>query len=131
MACQSPGNAGATSSDTSLKALLAQFAVEIHHAAERLAAIEVAISDMSDHVVGLELESMQNIQQIDKIRQSLEALSGCAADVSRQIPDALLVDCGEAVGRIKLAALAERLRTGMNDTTVVKPVAEGELDLFV
>lgn len=123
--------AASQSGDTAMRDILVRLSAEIEHAVEQLVAIEIAVSVMSEHLCHLDSPVMQNIQQVDKVRQSLEALSGFTADIAEQVPRSLIVDCGEAANRIKLSDLARRLLAGASAANTGKPMDYGEVDLFV
>ena len=91
--------------------VLRQVEVEMQGLARKLATIEIVIGDVASQVTGLDPVIMHELQHIDAVRQSIEALSSFVGAVSAQTPATYVVDISTALRSVRLSAMAERLET--------------------
>jgi hypothetical protein len=102
-----------TSQDLTMPALLTQLAHELS-ALQRMAAdMENAVDDMIEHHAGvLDARSIQNLQLLDIVSQTLQALATFASNASTLASPDWRMDGVAATAGIKLASLAQRLAHG-------------------
>ena len=99
-------------SDLPLSVLLAQLSHELGALQLMAADMEATVDDMIErHATVLDARSIQNLQLLDILNQTLLALAQFAANTADLVPDCK-IDGLAAVTGIKLASLAQRLSRG-------------------
>lgn len=100
-------------SDLAVPVLLSQLAHEISALQRMVEDMEGAVDDIIERHAGvLDPRSIQNLQLLDIVGQSLVALSTFAAAAAALAPADWRIDGTAAISGIKLASLAQRLATG-------------------
>ena len=110
-----------------LSDVLRQVSAELVEQALQLTLIEQAVGALSARVTGLDQQLLHELQHLDAVRQSVDALAAFAADLAGLLPADWQTDVGPAVAPVKLARMAERLR-GMTELTAAFP--HGDVELF-
>lgn len=107
----------ASAGDVALPVLLRQLARELESLQAMAANMETAVDDMIErHAEVLDAKSMQNLQLLDIMSQTLAALS-VFADVTASLASPhWAVDAEAATAQLKLASLAHRLARGEDHT---------------
>lgn len=96
-----------------LPTLLAQLSHELGALQLMAADMEATVDDMIERHAGvLDARSIQNLQLLDILNQTLLALSHFAANAAELAGPAWVVDGRAATAGIKLASLAQRLAHG-------------------
>ena len=99
-------------SELPLSVLLAQLSHELGALQLMAADMEATVDDMIErHATVLDARSIQNLQLLDILNQTLLALAQFAANTAALVPDCKL-DGLATVSGIKLASLAQRLSRG-------------------
>lgn len=113
--CRSTGPGPVSSTDVGLPNLLRQMARELE-ALQRMAAdMESSVDDMIEsHAEVLDAKSMQNLQLLDIMSQTLAALSVFAEVSATLASTEWLIDAKAATAPLKLASLAHRLAKGVH-----------------
>lgn len=103
--------------DVGLPNLLRQMARELESLQLMAANMESSVDDMIErHAEVLDTRSMQNLQLLDIMNQTLQALS-VFADVTASLASPhWVVDAEAATAQLKLASLARRLARGVDHT---------------
>lgn len=104
-----------SANDVALPVLLRQMARELEALQAMAADMETSVDDMVErHGEVLDTKSMQNLQLLDIMNQTLAALS-LFADVTASLASPLwAVDAEAATAQLKLASLAHRLAKGID-----------------
>jgi hypothetical protein len=106
-----------------LPALLQQIAHELGALQLMAADMEASVDDMIERHAGvLDARSIQNLQLLDILNQTLLALAQFAGNAATLSSPEWGVDARAATAHIKLASLAQRLAKG--GATASKPQAE-------
>jgi hypothetical protein len=96
-----------------LPTLLQQFAHELGALQLMAADMEASVDDMIERHAGvLDARSIQNLQLLDILNQTLLALSSFAANTAQLSSPDWSVDGRAATAQLKLASLAQRLAKG-------------------
>jgi hypothetical protein len=113
--CHTGGAALAAPNDVGLPNLLRQMARELESLQLMAANMETSVDDMIErHAEVLDARSMQNLQLLDIMNQTLAALS-VFADVTASLASPhWVVDADAATSQLKLASLAHRLAKGVD-----------------
>lgn len=120
----------AAPNDVGLPNLLRQMARELESLQRMAANMETSVDDMIErHAEVLDTRSMQNLQLLDIMNQTLAALS-VFADVTASLASPhWQVDAQAATAQLKLASLAHRLAKGADQAP--QPTAEpDDYELF-
>jgi hypothetical protein len=100
-------------SDLPIPALLAQLSHELGALQLMAADMEATVDDMIErHASMLDARAIQNLQLLDILNQTLQALAQFAANAAALAAPDCKVDGLAAVTGIKLASLAQRLSRG-------------------
>jgi len=100
-------------SELPLSVLLTQLSHELGALQLMAADMEATVDDMIERHAGvLDARSIQNLQLLDILNQTLLALAQFAANTAGLVPPECKVDGHAAVAGIKLASLAQRLARG-------------------
>ena len=100
-------------SELPLPVLLSQLSYELGALQLMAADMEATVDDMIErHATVLDARSIQNLQLLDILNQTLLALAQVAANAAALVPPECRVDGLAAVSGIKLASLAQRLARG-------------------
>jgi len=111
-----------------LSKLLTQLSHELGALQLMAADMEATVDEMIErHAEVLDARSIQNLQLLDILNQTLLALSRFAFNAASLAPQGHLVDGVAAVGGIKLASLAQRLARGSGHATAPE---SGAYELF-
>ena len=106
-----------------LPVLLSQLSHELGALQLMAADMEATVDDMIERHAGvLDARSIQNLQLLDILNQTLLALARFAANTAELAAPEWHVDGAEAVGGLTLASLAQRLARGAGPTA--RPEAE-------
>ena len=96
-----------------LPALLAQLSHELGALQLMAADMEATVDDMIERHAGvLDARSIQNLQLLDILNQTLQALARFAANTAALAAPDWQVNGSDTVAEIKLASLAQRLARG-------------------
>lgn len=111
--------------EVALPVLLRQLARELESLQAMAANMEMSVDDMIErHAEVLDTKSMQNLQLLDIMNQTLSALS-VFADVTASLASPhWAVDAEAATAQLKLASLAHRLARGAGHTP--QPADDGD-----
>jgi len=102
-----------TSHDIALPTLLGQLSTELGALHLMAADMEATVDDMIERHAGvLDARSIQNLQLLDILNQTLLALSHFATNAADLASPGWAVDAREVTAGIKLASLAQRLARG-------------------
>lgn len=105
----------ASANDVALPVLLRQMARELEALQLMAANMETSVDDMIErHAEVLDTKSMQNLQLLDIMSQTLAALSVFADVTASLASPQWAVDAEAATAQLKLASLAHRLAKGMD-----------------
>ena len=104
---------GQLQNELPMSALLRQLARELGALQLMAADMESSVDDMIErHAGALDARSIQNLQLLDILNQTLQALSAFADDTAALVPPEWTVDGAAATAHLKLASLAQRLSKG-------------------
>lgn len=111
--------------DVAIPVLMRQLARELEALQSMAANMETTVDDMIErHSEVLDTKSMQNLQLLDIMSQTLAALS-VFADVTASLSSPhWAVDAEAATAQLKLASLAHRLARGVD--LVPRPAEDGD-----
>jgi hypothetical protein len=99
-----------------IPALLRQLARELDALQRMAAEMECAVDGMIERHAGtLDAASMRNLQLLDILGQSLQALATFAGNAAALASPAWRLDGGAAAADLTLASLAQRLAAGEGD----------------
>jgi hypothetical protein len=116
--CQFGGPRLASPHDVGLPSLLRQLARELEALQLMAANMETSVDDMIErHAEVLDTKSMQNLQLLDIMNQTLTALSVFADVTASLASPQWVVDAEAATAQLKLASLAHRLARGVDHKT--------------
>jgi hypothetical protein len=106
--------------DVGLPVLLRQMARELESLQLMAANMETSVDDMIErHAEVLDAKSMQNLQLLDIMNQTLAALSVFADVTASLASPQWAVDAEAATAQLKLASLAHRLAKGVAPQAVL------------
>lgn len=113
--CRSQETGLVSANDVALPVLLRQMARELEALQLMAANMESSVDDMIERLAEvLDTKSMQNLQLLDIMNQTLAALSVFADVTASLASPQWLVDADAATMQLKLASLAHRLAKGVD-----------------
>ncbi len=108
--------------------LLARVGRELGQLSGRLGRVETLVAPLILAAARSDAQLVRQIQDLDHIRQKVEALADFLAALALVAPDQLLVDASAAARFVSLADLAARLT--LSDDAGARAADWGECELF-
>lgn len=113
-----------------LSSVMAQIGAELRMLVAAFGAVEAAVDAIVAESHRKDARTVRDLQNLDLLAQSLQALATFTEDLSASVPQAWQVDTATAARSLTLAALARRLRLSSIAPAADHKPTTSELEMF-